>query len=257
MTGSGPFIRVDTAEEQYGYMVARFGDPSAWSVDSQELHVLPDGRDCERVVVRLQTGDTVTVRFVPVRDEGLFASEPSGGTSRLDEIMETAIAFSRENPPHHPGTIARFPVPSTSYAGAVAVPMAVLAQDQGRRGLYAPPRVVVVDLSTLQVRGVGEFPGFDPDSWPPKRLGDWPPPALAGMSPAHLQGTILRFGALWLRILDAWFERTAELSLALPAEIEEMVELRDRLDVPGMALSYERLNPSFAHWLASGGTGRL
>ena len=252
MTDSGPIIRVDTAEEQYGYMVARFGDPSAWSVDSQELQVMPDGRDSERVVVRLPSGDTVTVRFVPVGDEGLFASEPTAGTSRLDEIMETATAFSRENPPHHPGTVARFPVPSMSYAHAVAVPMAVLAQDQGQRGLYAPPRVVVVDPGTMQVRGVGEFPGFDPETWPPKRVGDWPPRSIAAMTQAQVQGTILRFGALWLRILDAWFDGAQDA--VVPGEFEEAVDLRNRLDVTGMAESYERLNRAFARWLASGGT---
>ena len=254
MTESAPLIRVDSAEEQYGYMVARFGDPSGWSVDSQELQVMPDGRESERVVVRLPSGDTVTVRFVPVRDEGLFPTESSGGPTRLDEIMETATAFSRENPPHHPGTVARFPVPSMSYSRAVAVPMAVLAQDQGQRGLYAPPRVVVVDAGTIQVRGVGEFPGFDPESWPPKRVGDWPPPSIATMTQAQLQGTILRFGALWLRLLDAWFD--GENDAMWPDEFDEAVDLRSRLDVPGMSSSYERLNPSFARWLASGGTGR-
>lgn len=248
---SPPEIRVDSAEEQYGYMIARFGDPATWSVESQQLDIMPDGRDCERVVVRLVTGDTVTVVFVPVRDEGLFASESSAReSSRIEEIMETAIAFSRENPPHHPGTVARFPVPSPSYGGAVAVPMAVLAQDQGRRGLYAPPRVVVVDFRSIQVRGVGEFPDFDPESWPPKRAGDWPPAGVAAVSQAHLQGIILRFGALWERVIDAWFQRGDGQDLVTPAEIAEAVELRERLEVPGMLESYERLNPAFAAWLA-------
>lgn len=250
---SPPEIRVDSAEEQYGYMIARFGDPAAWTVESQQLGVMPDGRDCERVVVRLATGDTVTVVFVPVGDEGLFATAASGGDSgRIEEIMETAISFSRENPPHHPGTVARFPVPSSTYEGAVAVPMAVLAQDQGRRGLYAPPRVVVVDFTSMQVRGVGEFPGFDPESWPPKRAGDWPPPGVAAASQAELQGVILRFGALWERVIDAWFQRRNGQDLVTPGEIAEAVDLRARLDVPGMLESYERLNPAFAAWLEQG-----
>lgn len=251
-------VRVDSAEEQYGYMIARFGDPAAWTVDSQELTSLPDGRDCERVVVRLDSGDTVTVGFVPVRDEGLFAnSADTAAPARLDELMGTAIDFSRANPPHHPGTVARFPVPSMSYAGAVAVPMAVLAQDQGRRGLYAPPRVVVVDYLTVRVRGVGEFPGFDPESWPPKRVGDWPPEGTAGVSEALVQGMILRFGALWCRVLDAWFESgTPEIGI-LPDEVEEALELRSRLDVPGMESSYELLNPGFARWLARGGLRKV
>ena len=71
------------------------------------------------------------------------------------------------------------------------------------------------------------------------------------MTQAQLQGTILRFGALWLRILDAWFD--GEKDAVLPEELEEAVELRSRLDVPGMTPSYERLNPAFALWLATGG----
>ena len=255
-----PLVRVESAEEQYAYMLARFGDPAGWSVSSQRLGVTTGGRDVERVEVALATGDNLTLEFVGAREGEIF-DESGGGDSTgfLDLVMETAATFSRENPPHHPGTIVRFPVPSASYTQALALPMPVLAVDGGQRGLFAPPRVVVIDFRSNEVRGVGEFPGFDPDDWPPPRLGDWPPATIAAMHRQQLQGTIMRFSALWKRVLDAWFETDVADSASLAAEIEEALDLRARLDVPEMAPYYDRLNPIFARWLRariSGGYDR-
>jgi hypothetical protein len=182
----GQLVRVDSAEEQYAYMLAHFGDPGTWEVTSQQFERAPDGREVETVDVRASGGDTSRVCFVSRRSESPFEiPEETSGTEFLDTVMESAFAFSTENPPHHPGTMARFPVPSASYANSLAVPLPVLAVDSGRRGLYAPPRVVVLAFDTLQARGVGEFPGFEPENWPPERLGDWPPPELAGKSRQH------------------------------------------------------------------------
>lgn len=243
-------IRVESAEEQYAWMLATFGDPASWRVVSQMFDSTPDGSDVERVEVEVAVGDRVEVAFVGAGDDG-FADEEEdeGGTGFLDRVMEAAVAFSQANPPHHPGTLARFPVPSASYANAIAVPMPVLAVDAGRRGLYAPPRVVVLDFSSGEARGVGEFPGFDPEAWPPERLGDWPPPLLAAMHRQQLQGMIMRFSAVWRRVLGAWFAKEIMESPGLTADIRESLALREALELPLLLPYYDRLNPVFARWL--------
>ena len=245
-------VRVDSAEEQYAYMLTHFGDPSGWSVVSQMFETDDRDREIERVEVQVAGGQVEVVRFRAVREEAVFATEKiegEGDTGFLDAVMETAFQFSAANPPHHPGTLARFPVPSASYANALVLPMPVLAVDQGRRGLYAPPRVVVIDLATGKARGVGEYPGFNPDSWPPRRLGDWPPSSLASLSQQQVQASIMRFSALWQRILDAWFSTDIIRTPELAAEIREALHLRARLDLPGMLDLYDQLNPVFAKWL--------
>ncbi len=248
--GFQPLIRVESAEEQYAYMLARFGDPAGWSITSQRFDSDPEGRDVERVELTLGTGDTMTVGFVAAREDPLFETgEPDDGTEFLDRVMETASTFSRENPPHHPGTLARFPVPSAGYANALAVPMPVLAVDRDGRGLFAPPRVVVVGLGSFDVLGVTEYPGFDPDHWPPARVSNWPPPSVSTMHRQQLQGTIMRFSALWKRVVQAWFDQESPDSAALAREVEEALDIRSRIDAPEMVPYYDRLNPAFARWL--------
>ncbi len=246
-----PLVRVDSADEQYAYMLARFGDPAQWSIVSQMVEITPDGREAERVEVKPASGGVVVVTFVAGDEDDSFDSPvvDEDGTGFLDRAMASALAFSETNPPHHPGTLARFPVPSAGYANALSVPMPVLALDGRRRGLYAPPRVVVIDQGTGDARGVGEFPGFDPGRWPPQRLGDWPPPALAGLHRLQLQGTIMRFSAVWNRILDAWFATDIMDSPELTAEVVEALATRASLDLPAMIAYYDRLNPVFAKWL--------
>jgi hypothetical protein len=245
-------IRVESAEEQYAYMLARFGDPATWAVLSQSFDTDSDGREMEFVEARDSSGSTVTIRFVAVREAGIFgdeAPEGDGTTGFLDEVMEKAFTFSEANPPHHPGTLARFPVPSASYANSLSVAMPVIALDGGRRGLFAPPRVVVIDNSTGEAKGVGEFPGFDPEDWPPPRLGDWPPAHIQAMHRLQMQGTIMRFSAVWKRILDAWYSTEIMESPELSREIAEAVRTRAILDLPQLIPYYDRLNPVFAKWL--------
>ncbi len=245
-------IRVDSADEQYAYMLARFGDPAKWSVQSQMFEVTVDGRESERVDLSLESGATASVTFVSSEEDDSFDSPnvDEDGTGFLDRVMESSFAFSEANPPHHPGTLARFPVPSAGYANALSVLMPVLALEGGKRGLYAPPRVVVIDYGTGDARGVGEFPGFDPERWPPERLGDWPPQTLAGMHRLQLQGTIMRFSAVWNRILRAWFAKEIMDSPDLTADVAEALESRVILDLPELLAYYDRLNPVFARWLA-------
>jgi hypothetical protein len=245
-------VRVDSAEEQYAYMLSRFGDPDGWSVTSQMFDVASDGRDVEHVDIQPVGGAPIRVTFVSARDDAFFDGPvvDEDATQFLDRMMEAASTFSMENPPHHPGTLARFPVPSASYANALALPMPVVAVDSGRRGLYAPPRVVVIDNATGEAKGVGEFPGFDPEHWPPPRLGDWPPPSIRAMHRLQLQGTIMRFSALWNRVLRAWFAKDIMDSPDLTSDVQEALTMRARLDLPAMLPYYDRLNPVFAKWLA-------
>lgn len=242
-------IRADSAEEQVAYMLSRFGDPATWSVVSQRLNQTEDGRDTEVVRVSVGHGDQQDVAFVAADEENPFEPDAStDGTRFLDAVMEKASTFSQANPPHHPGTLARFPVPSASFAHVLAIPMAVLAVNEGIRGLFAPPRVVVVDFSTLDPIGVKEFPGFDPEDWPPPRLGDWPPAAPQGMHHLQVQGAIGRFSACWNRVLRAWFDERDARSVDLTADIVESLEIRGLLDLPAMLPFYDRLNPEFARW---------
>lgn len=247
-----PLVRVDSVDEQYAYMLARFGEPALWSVQSQMFEQTADGREAERVEVTLAAGVLARVTFVSSLEDDSFDSPvvDEDGTGFLDRVMESAFAFSESNPPHHPGTLARFPVPSAGYANALSVPMPVLALEGGKRGLYAPPRVVVIDYGTGDARGVGEYPGFDPQRWPPERLGEWPPRTLAGMHQLQLQGTIMRFSAVWNRILKAWFAKEIVDSPDLTADVAETLEWRVILDLPELLPYYDRLNPVFAKWLA-------
>jgi hypothetical protein len=69
------------------------------------------------------------------------------------------------------------------------------------------------------------------------------------MSQQQVQGSIMRFSALWKRILDAWFSKDIVRTPELAGEIQEALELRGRLDLPEMNAVYDRLNPVFAKWL--------
>ncbi|CAA9560382.1 MAG: hypothetical protein AVDCRST_MAG43-1919 [uncultured Thermomicrobiales bacterium] len=247
-------VRIDSAEEQYAYLLAHLGGPEQWSVIDQRLAIAADGRDMEVVSVRMSSGDLTTIAFVASDDDDFLVGEVQSRmedtTGYLESLMKTASTFSAANPPHHPGTLARFPVPSAQYQHAVAIPMPVLAVEDGRRGLYAPPRVVVIDVRSGEPVGVGEYPGFDPEQWPPERLGDWPPSATLDLGQPRLEGMIARMSACWKRVLTGWFEPGAELDVDLPADIRHSLELRAILDLPEFLPIYDKLNPGFARWLA-------
>jgi hypothetical protein len=249
-------VWVDSADEQVAFLTATFGASGSWSVVSQGYADDPEAGEAEVVEILAAGGETVRIRFVPATISGdpFSGEEPEDRTGLMDELMEKATGFASQNPPHHPGSLARYPVPSAAYARAIAMPMPVLALDGlGQRGLYAPPRVVAIDWATRDPIGVGEFPGFDPESWPPPRLGEWPPKRLAGMPQEQLQGTIQRFSACWSRVLDAWFARDAGTPPSLADDIRDALKYRDLLDLPAMLPYYERLNPVFARWLVAMG----
>lgn len=252
-TGHVTPVRIDSAEEQYAYLLAHFGGPEEWTVVDQRLGTASDGRDMELVSVRMSSGRLRSVAFVASEDDDLLDGQvllaAEDATGYLETLMDRAFAFSAANPPHHPGTLARFPVPSPHYHHGVAIPMPVLAVDAGRRGLYAPPRVVVIDVDGGEPVGVGEFPGFDPELWPPERLGDWPPPATLDVGEPQLQGMIARMSACWKRVMVAWFSSEYEPDIDLAGDIEEGCALRSVLDLPTLLPYYDRLNPGFARWL--------
>lgn len=249
---SDAIIRVDSGEEQYAYLLMTFGPQSGWMVTEQSL-VTVGGEAIEVATVQLvATGKTRTVRFGPVRDDDDFGGESAGdeaSTQWLDRVLEAATTFSAENPPHHPGTIARFPVPAAGYPDAISVPMAIIAEDNRRAGLYAPPRLVALHRDTLDAIGVGEYPGFDPEFWPPERLSEWPMPNLRGTPQEQLVATIQRFSATWKRVLDAWFANDPAAHPFLNDDIAAAAEARRHIDPPAMDVYSRKANPVFASWL--------
>jgi hypothetical protein len=247
-------IRVDSAEEQYAYLTATLGAPANWEVISQTWSSLESGEPIELATLRLRSGDTITVRFGAVfEDDDSFGGSPENdehpSTGWLDDVMEKAVKFSEANPPHHPGTVARFPVPAAGYANALSVPMGLIAHDGLQPALYAPPRIVAVNKDDLEPIGVGEFPGFDPEFWPPQRLSDWPLPSLRGVAPEQLQGMIERFSACWSRVIAAWFANDPGAHPFLADDIRAAQEYRALLDPVSMELYTERMNPAFAKWV--------
>lgn len=245
-----PPVYIDSDREQQAWLVATFGPMGTWQSMSQTLRITDSGDQQEVLEIRLDSGEHASIPFMEATPDDSLEGEGFDRTEHLDDMMSLAAQFAEQNPPNHPGSLPRFPVPSRSYAEAVAVPMAVLAvDDDGQRGLYAPPRQVAIHLRDGTLVGVGEFPGFDPEHWPPPRLGDWPPASIAAIQHEQLQGIIARFNACWSRVLEAWFDRVTDSSTVLQADIEEALRYRAILDLPAFESYYERLNPVFAKWL--------
>jgi len=248
-------VYVDTAEEQVAYLLATFGEPTSWETVSQAYRFGEGGEELEvaLIAVRGEAGQHEIV-FAPAHEErDPFGDEPPAEevdrTTIMDGLMERAATFAAQNPPHHPGSLARFPVPSASYANAIAVPLPILAVDGHVRGLYAPPRFTVLSWPAGEAIGVGEYPDFDPETWPPPRMGDWPPASVTALPAPQLQGMIQRFSACWSRVLEAWFAKEVTISPVLRADVREALAYRATLDLPLMIERYERLNPVFAAWL--------
>lgn len=250
-TNHGPtVVYVDSSNEQEAWLIATFGPPETWEMRSQTWALGEDGERREVFEVALGNGEQVQVAFAEATADESLEGEGRDRTREMDDLMEQALAFAAENPPHHPGSLPRFPVPSPSYKDAIAVPLAVLAvDDTGQRGVYAPPRQAAIRRSDGTLVGVGEYPGFDPEHWPPPHLGPWPPPQLNGIPAVQLQAMIQRFSACWSRILDAWFDGVVGVSPVLKADVREALHRRATLDLMEMLPFYERLNPVFAKWL--------
>lgn len=241
-------VRVDSVAEEYAYLNAYRGPSGDWSILSQTLKYR-SGAAVDEVIARDAVGEEILILFDVTTFQGSPGIQRMDGftTEYLDRLMERAGEFAWLNPPHHPGSLPRFPVPSTRYSRRMDVPLAVLAVDAGRRGLYAPPRVVTLDYPGGNPFGVGEFPGFDPAAWPPPRLGDWPPVTVAQLDRSSLQGAVARFSACATRIMDVWFGGTAYPQLS--DEAAEYLGLLSRLDLPEMLPVYARLSPAYLRWI--------
>ena len=238
-------LLVDSLREMYAWVDAWPSPDGPWQVVSERRSSRSAGAE---VVLELVSpaGERRERRF----DVSRFAG--SGGRLRygveptiaLDTVMERAGAFARENPPHHPGSLPRFPMPSLRYTGMVEIPVAILATDDaGRAGLYAPARVVAMRLADGTPYGIGDFPGFDPESWPPERLGDWPPAPVAALNEGRLSALVSRFNGVWMRLLEAAV--SGETYPQAGDERSEAAVILRLLDLPAMAAVYTRLAPDF------------
>jgi hypothetical protein len=257
---TGEILYVDSGDEQVAALVARYGPQGTWSARDQRAVTLDDGAAAERSTLVTPLGE-VEVEFRDATPQVISFTEQAPGIERtgtLDLVMQRAAEFAAQNPPHHPGSLPRFPVPVEHYGEAVGVPLPILAVDDlGRQGLFAPPRVAVIDWKTHEPVGVREFPDFDPDTWPPKRLSDWPVPGVARLVPEQLEATIMRFGACWSRVIDTWFWNRDRVTAVLKADVAEARRWRQVLDPPAMVDVYQTLNPAFAGWIDEIASGRF
>ncbi|HWV23736.1 MAG TPA: hypothetical protein VNZ58_06080, partial [Thermomicrobiales bacterium] len=157
-------VYIDSDIEQEAWLIATFGPQDMWRVESQTWQATPAGDRLEVLEVVRDSGERVSVSFAEAAPDESLTGEGRDRTGEMEELMHRAGEFAESNPPHHPGSLPRFPVPSPSYANAVSVPLPVLAvDDEGHPGLYAPPRQVAIHRDDATLVGVGEFPGFDPD----------------------------------------------------------------------------------------------
>jgi hypothetical protein len=251
--GSSPFpergtetVRIDSVAEAYAYFTAWPPPDGPWEHVGQLFAPGPAGPE-DHLTVRAPDGQSAVVRFA-IRS---FFSYPGEALVAPGEQVAAAMRAGHElaksEGPLHPGTLPQYPVPSESHSGAVAVPLPILAVDAGQRGLFAPPRIAVVRWPAAEPVGVGDAPGFDPERWPPPRLGDWPPPAVRDWPPYRLAGTIERFSAIWVRLLDAWF--SGEGYPQLDDEKREARLLLERLVPRGLLEFYGEISPRFWLWL--------
>ncbi len=243
--GANVLVRVDSLREAHAYVEAFPHTSGPWGIVS-ETRSSRDGGGTMTFELNAPDGDGLSVvfdisTFGATGGRRRFGVEP---TTALDELMSRVAEYVAANPPFHPGGLPRFPIPSRRYPGRVEVPIAILAAgDDGRPGLFAPARMVVVSLTDGKPYGIGEFPGFDPDQWPPERLGDWPPPATTALPRPQLAALVARFNGVWLRILESASEKTTYPTLQ--NERSEARNLLTILEMSEMAGIYQAINPSF------------
>lgn len=236
-------VRANSVEEREAYLLAYPSPAGPWRVTGRTLVGGRHGAE-EHVALVAPDGTVAAVRFAPMAEDA--ASTPPGAA--LDALMERAVAWAKEHEPTHPGVLPRFPVPAAGYPGRVAVPLALLAVDDARRpGLYGPTRSVILSFPDGEVTGAVDAPGFDPERWPPPRLGPWPPVGLADLDQTRLAATVHRFSALWERLLAAFLAGAADPYRA--AEAAEALRLLARLDPPPMVAVYQTMNLRFWSWL--------
>ena len=237
----GGRLRVSAPGEVGAFLAAWPHPAGAWSAAGSTTFQ-GAGRTEEHLTLRAPDGSMAVLRV----DLASLDADGEDPGEAVDRVMRTALDAARAAGPLHPGAMPRFPLPSPAYPGRVAVPLVLQASDDaGRRGVYGPDRLVVAAWPGGEPEGVGDAPGFDPADWPPRRLGDWPPPALAALPREQVSGSVVRFSALWGRLLNAWFAKAA----ADPAEAAEALLLLARLEPPGAPAALESISPAFWRWL--------
>lgn len=252
-----PVVYIDSDIEQAAWIFATFGPDGAWQTMSQTMRSTDQDEVQEVLEIQLANGESVSVPFMEASSDESLAGEGIDRTAVIENLLHLAAQHAESNPPHHPGSLPRFPIPAHAYENAIVVPMAILAiDDLGQRGIYAPPRVVVISISDNSLIGFGDFPGFDEEMWPPARVGDWPPASLQELPQQQVQGVIQRFSCCWSRVLEAWFDRAEDYTDVLRADIQESLQYRQLLDGPGFEDLYARLNPAFQKWLQNADSNR-
>lgn len=242
-----PTVRVDSAAEAAALLAAWPAPSGPWRVAGEIPFNGPAGRE-NHLRLAAPGGEVGMLRLAvgAVGSDG--AAAPAEPGAALDAVMKAALDWAKEHEPTHPGALPRFPVPADGYPGRVAVPLALVAVDDRRRaGLYGFTRAVILSFPGGEVTGATDAPGFDPDRWPPARLGPWPPPGLDGIGRERLSATIARFSALWTRLLATWLAGADYPHR--PDEAVEALALLARLDPPGAIAAYRALNPRFWAWL--------
>lgn len=241
---------IDSAPEQEAWLINWFGPVGSWTVTSQQLETGAGGALTELMIVEGRDHVPTSVRFDEASPDFTLEGAGVDRTGEMDAVMLKAAEFAAANPPHHPGAMPRFPVPSKSYADALDIPLPIRARDdEGGIGLYAPARYVSIRRGSMELIGVGEFPGFDPDRWPPERIGDWPPIGLTGIPPEQIQAKVSCFSACWSRVLETWFDRRDDPPVSFRWDVRAALDLRAQLDVEAFSRVYSALNPVFADWL--------
>lgn len=241
-----PVVRVGSPAEQDAYLRAYPSLAGPWRITGRTQVIAATGPE-EHTVLTAPDGGKDAIRFVITTVDGSTAEERPPG-ARLDALMERAVAWAKEFEPTHPGTMPRFPVPAVGYPGRVAVPLALLAVDDARQpGLYGPTRAIILPFREGEVVGAIDAPGFDPDVWPPRRLGPWPPTGLVGIDQSRLSGIVRRFSALWERLLPAYLAETGDLYRR--DETAEALGLLTLLDPAPMLTVYADMSPRFWTWV--------
>jgi hypothetical protein len=240
-------IRVDSEAEEQAYIAAwPPATGGAWTLQGWALVPgIPSTQ--KRVAITAPDGAPAVVHFLVGSYHGGRPKPVEMPGQRVAAVMRAGHALAKAEGPLHPGTMPQYPVPDPGHAGGVAVPLPILAIDAGQRWLYAPPRIAVVRWPTAEGVGVGDAAGFDPERWPPPRLGEWPPATVRGWDPARLAGAIDRFTAIWSRLLDVWFGGEPYPQLA-DERREALLLLALLVPEPLLAI-YAELSPAFWAWL--------
>jgi hypothetical protein len=239
-------IRVDSQAEELAYIAAWPHPRGAWAPAGWVFVPGIPGTQ-KHVTVRAPDQTVGIIRFLVGSYQDAVRAADDLPARRVEAAMRAGHKLAKAEGPLHPGTMPQYPAPSPAHAGAVAVPLPILAIDAGQRWLYAPPRIAVVRWPTAEAVGVGDAPGFDPERWPPTRLGDWPPATVREWDQARLAGAIERFTAIWGRLVDVWFGGERYLQLD-DERLEALLLLALLLPEPMLAI-YAEISPDFWAWL--------